>query len=78
MIETIIDEVCVECGHSVGTHFQDVIGKVRCLAVKLTNSRMTGEADLWPCSCVDYALTDKYEIQRRDERQAAAKQRERL
>ena len=58
MSEKIVDEVCATCGHTVGLHFQDVLGKVRCLARKGWTHRMTGEYADMGCWCVDYQIQD--------------------
>ena len=50
------DEVCIGCGHSLGNHFQDVTGKVRCL---FSSSGTSSEGVLgmpWAetCDCINY------------------------
>ena len=68
MSEQVVDERCVECGHTMGLHFQDVLGKVRCLAVSRSVSRMTGDLNEESCSCVDYALQNEWQRKLRDQR----------
>lgn len=56
-----MSEVCTECGHPIGQHFQSIDGKVRCVFVErgFSTGGICGMPYEIHCDCVDYVAPEK-------------------
>ena len=57
-------EACVACGHDIEMHFQNVLGKVRCLVTERGILGMQWET---ACDCTDYRSQQAEAKRRQDE-----------
>ncbi len=48
-------ELCTACGHDIGRHVQDVIGKVRCFHFEIRSGFF--DPIMRDCECTDYACS---------------------
>lgn len=62
-------EACVGCGHDIEMHFQNVLGKARCLVTErgVSSSGVIGLPWEVACDCIDYHSEIAEAKKRRDE-----------